>query len=103
MIRRLPRLKSTKTLFPDTTHFRSQHGEKAQKRMDGIGRSDKAGEAREDDKRHHTRLGKGDKIAPVSRQCGLSPPLAGKRAGLVRRAFSACDVDRKSTRLNSSH
>src|SRR5690349_23905940 len=80
----MPRRPPSSTLFPYTTLFRSQAGDAhaAQRPVAREGEAAEAGEGR-------------------ARADGIHAGHAGGGVGLVARAVQ--EVDRKSTRLNSSH
>src|SRR3712207_9370238 len=95
MIRRPPR----STLFPYTTLFRSARPRVRVARLDALVAV--AGRRLE---RHHPPLVQAhDRLVPVVLAEGVEQPRVCDRADAVRRRLVGQVVDRKSTRLNSSH
>src|SRR3546814_15612970 len=91
MIRRPPRSTRTDTLFPYTTLFRSP----------GVGLGgDVHGEADEFAQHRQRRAGRARGVAAASR---VAVPHADEENLLLREGDLVVGVDRKSTRLNSSH
>src|SRR3546814_16701582 len=90
-IRRPPRSTRTDTLFPDTTLFRSRIAAAKNIEISDIVGSGPAG-----------RIRKSDLGLPVA---ALAPPPVEERSPILTTPAAAKEpaVDRKSTRLNSSH
>src|SRR3546814_17032609 len=101
MRRQTPGSTRTDTLFPDTTLFRSQS---AARQKGGIG-VERRGEGREIGRHGQTRELVG--IAAARNEGKIAAVKFGQvgKEGVARlRCLEGCDIiDRKSTRLNSSH
>src|SRR3546814_19088531 len=104
MIRRPPRSTRTDTLFPDTTLFRSGGEEAEEERRAG------APAAGDHDRRSHLCAGGPGSLAEPGHRCPGPEPAyrcAEDHAGTERIEAAVlsggAEVDRKSTRLNSSH
>src|SRR3546814_15840038 len=92
MIRRPPRSTRTDTLFPYTTLFRSEARQPAGRIGGGCVAEDREGLAA---------AAAPVDFAPVAGPAGFGHPVGA--AKVVERVGVQPDVDRKSTRLNSSH
>src|SRR3546814_7087445 len=103
MIRRPPRSTRTDTLFPYTTLFRSDAG--ALCLMSGNAAILRGGsEAVDTSRAIHAALVEGVKAAGLPEAAIQLVPVTDRAAvGAMLRAAGLIDINRKSTRLNSSH
>src|SRR3712207_9146343 len=95
MIRRPPR----STLFPYTTLFRSSHAEVTMGKKAAESENPAVREFGQQMVTEHTQMN--DDLAAIAQQKGVSMPSSADLASQAKDVMM--NVDRKSTRLNSSH